>query len=101
MTINPNPSRFGALGLLGVDALAGLGLAVCLKRLSTVLSSRAALVGISLVVASGGVFNNCIDRDLDRKMIRTRNRALAKPTGRRSAAAALARLEPIRLRLSH
>jgi len=36
------------------------------------------LIGISLVVASGGVFNNCIDRDLDRKMIRTRNRVLAK-----------------------
>jgi protoheme IX farnesyltransferase len=35
------------------------------------------LVGISLVVASGCVFNNCIDRNLDRKMIRTRDRALA------------------------
>ena len=38
----------------------------------------ATLIGISLVVASGCVFNNCIDRELDRKMIRTRNRALAK-----------------------
>jgi RNA polymerase primary sigma factor len=35
------------------------------------------------------------------KKLITRNRALTKPTGRRSAAAALARLEPIRLRLSH
>jgi len=34
--------------------------------------------GISLVVASGCVFNNCIDRDLDRKMARTRNRVLAR-----------------------
>jgi protoheme IX farnesyltransferase len=38
----------------------------------------ATLIGISLVVASGCVFNNCADREIDRKMIRTRNRALAK-----------------------
>ena len=38
----------------------------------------ATLIGISLVVASGCVFNNCVDRKIDRKMIRTRNRALAK-----------------------
>jgi len=38
----------------------------------------ATLIGITLVVASGCVFNNCIDRNTDRKMIRTRNRALAK-----------------------
>jgi heme o synthase len=38
----------------------------------------ATLIGISLVVASGCVFNNCIDRKIDRKMVRTRNRALAK-----------------------
>jgi len=36
------------------------------------------LSGISLVVASGCVFNNCIDRNLDRKMVRTRNRVLAQ-----------------------
>jgi len=36
------------------------------------------LGGISLVVASGCVFNNCIDRKIDRKMPRTRNRALAR-----------------------
>ena len=36
------------------------------------------LIGISLVVASGCVFNNCIDRNMDRKMIRTRNRVLAQ-----------------------
>jgi heme o synthase len=36
------------------------------------------LIGISLVVASGCVFNNCVDRKIDRKMIRTRNRALAQ-----------------------
>lgn len=38
----------------------------------------ATLSGISLVVASGCVFNNCVDRNLDRKMIRTRHRALAQ-----------------------
>jgi protoheme IX farnesyltransferase len=38
----------------------------------------ATLIGISLVVAAGCVFNNCVDRKIDRKMIRTRNRALAK-----------------------
>jgi heme o synthase len=37
----------------------------------------ATLIGISLVVASGCVFNNCIDRKIDRKMTRTKNRALA------------------------
>ena len=37
-----------------------------------------ALVGISLVVASGCVLNNCIDRDIDRKMARTCNRILAR-----------------------
>jgi protoheme IX farnesyltransferase len=36
------------------------------------------LVGISLVVASGCVFNNCVDRNMDRKMMRTRNRVLAR-----------------------
>ncbi len=35
------------------------------------------MLGISLVMASACVFNNVIDRDIDRKMERTRNRALA------------------------
>ena len=38
----------------------------------------ATLLGISLVVASGCVFNNWIDRNLDRKMVRTRERVLAR-----------------------
>lgn len=37
-----------------------------------------ALIGVSLVVASGCVFNNVIDRDIDGKMERTRNRVLVK-----------------------
>jgi len=36
----------------------------------------ATAIGVSLIVASGCVFNNFIDRDIDAKMERTRNRAL-------------------------
>lgn len=36
------------------------------------------LIGVSLVVASGCVFNNTVDRKLDRKMARTHNRVLAQ-----------------------
>lgn len=42
------------------------------------LALPATLIGISLVVASGCVFNNWVDREIDRKMLRTRNRALAR-----------------------
>jgi protoheme IX farnesyltransferase len=46
------------------------------------------LVGIALVMASGCVFNNYIDRDIDGKMARTKDRALI--TGRISGRTALA-----------
>ncbi|MEJ2038789.1 MAG: heme o synthase [Desulfosarcinaceae bacterium] len=38
----------------------------------------ATLMGVGLVAASGCVFNNCIDRHLDRKMQRTRRRVMAE-----------------------
>ncbi|TBL43812.1 protoheme IX farnesyltransferase [Hafnia alvei] len=38
----------------------------------------ATMVGVSLVVASGCVFNNYIDRDIDKIMERTKNRVLVK-----------------------
>lgn len=38
----------------------------------------ATLLGVSLVVASGCVFNNVIDRDIDKKMERTKNRVLVR-----------------------
>jgi len=48
----------------------------------------ATLLGVSLVVASACVFNNVIDRDIDSKMQRTRQRALVQ--GLISVSAALA-----------
>lgn len=38
------------------------------------------LIGLSLVIASAGIFNNYIDREMDAKMERTKNRPLANGT---------------------
>lgn len=46
-------------------------------KIDTALLMSTAL-GISLVIASACVLNNCVDRDLDRMMTRTRERVLAK-----------------------
>lgn len=48
----------------------------------------ATLLGLSLVVASGCAINNCIDRDIDSRMQRTRSRVTV--TGEMSLLAALA-----------
>ena len=47
----------------------------------------ALLAGTGLVIASGCVFNNCIDHRIDRRMVRTRGRPLAAGRMRLSAAA--------------
>ncbi len=38
------------------------------------------LLGLGLIIASAGVFNNYLDREMDAKMERTSNRALVKGT---------------------
>lgn len=58
------------LSVAGGFLLAAKGRAIAGELLSTI-------IGVSLVVASGCVLNNLIDRDMDRKMSRTRNRVLA------------------------
>jgi protoheme IX farnesyltransferase len=42
------------------------------------LLALASLLGLSLIVGSGCVFNNYIDREIDKKMARTQNRAMAR-----------------------
>jgi protoheme IX farnesyltransferase len=64
--------------ILGNMISAAAGFFLASKGQVDVLTLSTTLIGISLVVASGCIFNNCIDRDLDRKMIRTHNRVLAK-----------------------
>lgn len=64
--------------ILGNLVTAAGGFLLATRGRVPVAALMAALAGISLVVASGCVFNNCIDRDLDRKMPRTRNRVLAR-----------------------
>lgn len=59
-----------------ISAAGGFLLAAKGRIDATVLMS--AVIGISLVVASGCVFNNCVDRKMDLKMARTRNRVLAQ-----------------------
>lgn len=59
-----------------VTAMGGFFLAS--KGRIDIVALLSTIIGISLVVASGCVFNNCIDRDMDRKMARTRNRILAR-----------------------
>jgi protoheme IX farnesyltransferase len=64
--------------ILGNLISAAAGFLLASKGRVDGVSLPATLLGISLVVASGCVFNNWVDRNLDRKMIRTRHRALAQ-----------------------
>lgn len=66
----------GVIGGNLISASAGFFLAS--KGQLDGVSLPATLIGISLVVASGCVFNNCVDRKIDQKMMRTKNRPLAQ-----------------------
>jgi protoheme IX farnesyltransferase len=61
-----------------INALAGFLLA-CRWHINLNLL-LATIFGIGLVIGSACVFNNYIDRDIDRKMLRTKKRALARGT---------------------
>lgn len=65
-----------ATGLILISVASGFLLAA--KGRVDISLLLATVVGTSLVVASGCAFNNWIDRCLDRQMVRTRNRVLAK-----------------------
>ena len=73
--------------VLGNLVTAGGGFFVAAKGRIDIAVLISTVVGISLVVASGCVLNNCADRAMDRKMIRTRDRVLAR--GLMSAKAAV------------
>jgi protoheme IX farnesyltransferase len=62
----------------GITAVAGFLLGA--RGAVQIETLAAMVVGISLVMASACVFNNYLDRDLDRKMERTKWRALAAGT---------------------
>src|SRR5579863_9785702 len=57
-----------------ITAIAGFTLAS--KGHYNIVLLCAVLLGLSLIVASACVFNNYIDRDIDKMMVRTRTRAL-------------------------
>lgn len=60
----------------GITAAGGFALAS--RGHIDFLSLCTMLLGLSFIVASGCVFNNYLDRDIDEKMARTKNRALVK-----------------------
>jgi len=71
LVIKPGIVFGNLISAAGGFLLASRGRIHIMDLLSTV-------IGISFVVASGCVFNNCIDRNMDRKMSRTRSRILAQ-----------------------
>ena len=68
-----------------INVLAGLLFASKLHVYPTIM--LATILGVAFVIGSACVFNNYIDRDIDRKMKRTKNRALV--TGNITSGAAL------------
>ncbi|WP_347170882.1 UbiA family prenyltransferase [Pseudomonas salmasensis] len=59
-------------------------------HVASVTHGLATLLGTALVIGCGCVINNCIDRDIDRRMVRTCHRPLALRTIRVSTAAGYA-----------
>jgi len=64
--------------IMGNAITAAGGFALASKGHLDFFSLFTMLLGLSFIVASGCVFNNYLDRDIDEKMARTRNRALVK-----------------------
>ena len=61
-----------------VNTTSGFLLACVLQSTFSISKLLGVLVGTALVVACGCVINNYIDRDIDRRMQRTKNRALVR-----------------------
>jgi protoheme IX farnesyltransferase len=61
-----------------VNTISGFLLACVLQNAFSVAKGLGVLVGTALVIACGCVVNNYIDRDIDRQMQRTKNRALVR-----------------------
>jgi protoheme IX farnesyltransferase len=68
-------------GIIYGNAIAAIaGFLLASKGHFNIVLFLAALVGLSLVIASGCVINNYIDRSIDDKMLRTKKRALVTKT---------------------
>jgi protoheme IX farnesyltransferase len=66
--------------LMGNSITAAAGFALASKGHFDPWLFLAAIAGLSLIVAAGCVFNNYMDRNIDKKMTRTQNRALVTGT---------------------
>lgn len=65
-------------GIIFGNLISVIGVFSSLPRAILITLFLSTLLGVSLVVASGCVFNNYIDRDIDKIMERTKNRVLVK-----------------------
>lgn len=64
--------------IFGNAITAAGGFALASKGYIDIRLFLATLIGLSLLIASACVFNNYIDRNMDKMMVRTKNRALAR-----------------------